>query len=153
MVAGDRTVETTDQGDMLQRIDDLLSRGVDFAFETTLATRSYVSLVKKAQQKGYTVTLLYFWLNSPQMAMDRVAARVSKGGHNIPADVIERRYYRGIKNLIDLYIPICDSWLVINSTKIGTEVIAQNLTQLGEVIINTDIWNTILSQSNDSEHK
>jgi predicted ABC-type ATPase len=138
---------------MLQRIDDLLNRGVDFAFETTLATRSYVPLVKKAQQKGYTVTLLYFWLNSPQMAIDRVAVRVSKGGHNIPADVIERRYYRGIKNLIDLYIPICDNWLVINSTKIRTEVIAQNLAQLGEVIINNDIWNTILSQNNDSEHK
>src|SRR3954469_19416595 len=52
---------------MLQRIDELLNRGIDFAFETTLSTRSYVSLVKRAQQKGYEVTLLFFWLSSPQM--------------------------------------------------------------------------------------
>ncbi|HWZ03579.1 MAG TPA: zeta toxin family protein, partial [Mucilaginibacter sp.] len=69
---------------MLKRIDELLSEEVDFAFETTLATRSYVSFIKKAKQVGYQVTLLYFWLNSPQMAYDRVAKRVSEGGHNIP---------------------------------------------------------------------
>ena len=84
---------------MLKRIDELLSERVDFAFETTLATRSYVSLIKKAQQAGYEVTLLYIWLSSPAMALRRVAKRVSKGGHNIPPDVIERRYFRGIKNL------------------------------------------------------
>ncbi|WP_413670059.1 zeta toxin family protein [Mucilaginibacter sp. Mucisp86] len=91
---------------MLQRIDELLSREVDFAFETTLSTRSYVSFVKKARQKGYEVTLLFFWLSSPQIAMQRVATRVNEGGHNIPIDVIERRYYRRIRNLISLYIPL-----------------------------------------------
>jgi predicted ABC-type ATPase len=137
---------------MLKRIDELLSEEVDFAFETTLATRSYVSFIKKAKQVGYQVTLLYFWLNSPQMAYDRVAKRVSEGGHNIPIDVIERRYYRGIKNLIDLYVPICDRWLVMNNIGTIAKIVAQKPPGLGEIIINTDIWNIILKQSHDSSN-
>ena len=73
---------------MLKRIHELLENGDDFALETTLSTKSYVSFIKKAQVKGYHVTLLSFWLKSPQVAFERVAKRVSKGGHNIPLDVI-----------------------------------------------------------------
>ncbi|MFS2187703.1 zeta toxin family protein [Mucilaginibacter sp. Mucisp84] len=137
---------------MLQRIDELLNRGVDFAFETTLSTRSYVSLVKRAQQKGYEVTLLFFWLSSPEMAMERVAKRVSKGGHNIPADVIERRYYRGIRNLVSLYIPLCDKWLIANNTDLGPVFVAQSADELKTNIITPDIWETILSQANDNKN-
>src|SRR5688500_19246087 len=67
---------------MLQRIQQLMEEKGDFAFETTLSTRSYVSLIKKAQTKGYKINLLYFWLHSPDFARQRVAKRVSKGGHN-----------------------------------------------------------------------
>jgi predicted ABC-type ATPase len=137
---------------MLKRINELLEEGADFALETTLSTKSYVSFVKKAQQIGYKVNLLYFWLSSPEMAHDRVAKRVSKGGHNIPIDVIDRRYYRGIQNLINLYIPVCDKWLVMNNVGQTSKLVAQGSTQFGEVIINTDIWNTILIQSNDSSN-
>jgi predicted ABC-type ATPase len=135
---------------MLKRVQELMTEKADFAFETTLSTRSYVSLVKKAQAIGYKVTLLYFWLDSPQMAFNRVAKRVSEGGHNIPLDVIERRYYRGIKNLISLYIPICDKWLVMNNIGTPSVIVAQGSIELGEVIINNDIWKTILTQSNDN---
>ncbi|HEY8782329.1 MAG TPA: zeta toxin family protein [Mucilaginibacter sp.] len=137
---------------MLKRINELLDEGSDFAFETTLSTRSYVSFIKKAQQVGYEVTLLYFWLNSPQMAFERVAKRVSEGGHDIPLDVIERRYYRGIKNLLNLYIPVCNRWLVMNNVGQTSKIVAEGSTQLGEVIINIDIWKTILMQSNDSSN-
>ncbi len=75
---------------------------VDFAFETTLATRSYVSLITTAQAIGYEVILLFFWLKSPAFAINRVARRVLEGGHNIPSEIIKRRFYRGIKNLITL---------------------------------------------------
>jgi len=136
---------------MLKRINELLDEGADFALETTLSTKSYVSFVKKAQQAGYEVALLYFWLDSPQTAYDRVAKRVSQGGHNIPIDVIERRYYRGIRNLIDLYIPICDKWLVMNNVGTTSKIIAKN-TELGELIINSDIWGTILDQSHGSSN-
>ncbi|UOE49726.1 zeta toxin family protein [Mucilaginibacter sp. SMC90] len=138
---------------MLQRIDELLSREVDFAFETTLSTRSYVSLVKRAQQKGYEVTLLFFWLSSPQMAMERVAKRVSKGGHNIPIDVIERRYYRGIRNLVYLYMPLCDKWLIANNTDLGPLFVAQSTDEFKANIITLDIWDLILSQANDNRNK
>ena len=135
---------------MLKRINELLDEGADFALETTLSTKSYVSFVKKAQQAGYEVTLLYFWLSSPEMAHDRVAKRVKSGGHDIPIDVIDRRYYRGIKNLVNLYIPICDKWLVMNNVGQTSKLVAQGPTEFGELIINNDIWNTILIQSNDS---
>lgn len=135
---------------MLTKIHELLEEGVDFAFETTLSTKSYVSFVKKAQLAGYEVTLLYFWLNSPEMAADRVAQRVSMGGHNIPLEVIQRRYYRGIKNLIKLYIPICDSWLVINNMTGEPEIVAELSNSSNEkLIINADIWETILDQSHE----
>jgi len=135
---------------MLQRIDELLTREVDFAFETTLSTRSYVSLVKRAQQSGYEVTLLFFWLSSPQMAMERVAKRVSRGGHNIPIDVIERRYYRGIRNLVYLYITLCDRWFVINNMTTGSQVVARGFGSLEETIIKSDVWKVILDQANDN---
>jgi predicted ABC-type ATPase len=77
---------------MLNRINDLMAQGVDFAFETTLSTRSYQSKIIEAQRKGSFVTLLFFWLNSTDLAKERVKTRVSEGGHHIPEDVIERRY-------------------------------------------------------------
>ena len=101
---------------MLQRMDDLLSEGEDFAFETTLATRSYVKFVEWTQAKGYFVTLLYFWLPTPEQAIERVATRVSEGGHNIPSDVIRRRYANGIRNLTTLYTPICDYWTIYDNS-------------------------------------
>ena len=85
---------------MLKRIDELILKGKSFAIETTLATRSYAKLVERAHNLNYTVNLVYFWLNSPQLAKERVASRVRNGGHNIPAAVIERRYCLGILNLL-----------------------------------------------------
>lgn len=96
---------------------------------------------------GYQVTLLFFWLSSTEMAKQRVADRVSKGGHNIPAEVIERRYYRGISNLIDLYMPLCDSWMVIDNMDIIPELIAKGGKGVEDLILNNDIWNTILKQN------
>jgi predicted ABC-type ATPase len=132
---------------MLQRIDELMNAKVNFAFETTLATRSYVSLVKQAQGMGYKITLLFFWLHSPDLAKQRVADRVSEGGHNIPPEVIERRYYRGIFNLINLYMPICDTWVVVNNRDIIPELVAQGSQNGENIILNNYIWDTILDQS------
>jgi predicted ABC-type ATPase len=126
---------------MLGRINDLLENGVDFAFETTLSTRSYVSFIKEAKSRGYIITLLYFWLSSPQLAMERVATRVKNGGHSIPDDIIIRRY------LLNLYINICDSWIVIDNCEIHPGIIAKGSTDFGEIITNNDIWETIKIQS------
>ncbi|WEK38459.1 MAG: zeta toxin family protein [Candidatus Pseudobacter hemicellulosilyticus] len=133
---------------MLKRIDQLMEEGADFAFETTLATRSYVVLIRRAKEKGYRVTLLFFWLSSPEMALVRVEKRVKSGGHNIPADIVRRRYYRGIENLVKLYLPVCDNCLVVNNVKEYPEAIAKAEIGKDTVVINTDIWKTILTQSN-----
>lgn len=111
---------------MLKRIDELLGKQVDFAIETTLATKSYKNLIEKAQAKNYKVTLLFFWLSSSEMAVERVKSRVEKGGHHIPTDVIHRRYVRGIKNLFEIYVDICDDVSIYDNTKFKKELIATN---------------------------
>ena len=83
---------------MLERVEELLAQKADFGLETTLATRSYVHLIKRAHILGYKVHLLFFYLETPEQAIQRVAQRVSNGGHGIPEDVIRRRFQRGIDN-------------------------------------------------------
>ena len=110
---------------MIKRIRELLDNREDFAFETTLAPRNYVKLIKEAQSKGYVVTLLYFWLESPELAVQRVAQRVRNGGHNIPVPTIYRRYQSGIQNLFHIYIPLVDNWSIVNSSRVQFEMIAE----------------------------
>ena len=125
---------------MLQRMDDLLSEGSDFAFETTLSTRSYVKFIERAQAKGYFVTLLYFWLPTPEQAIERVATRVREGGHNIPSDVIRRRYANGIKNLTALYIPLCNYWAIYDNSSADEQI---RIIALGGKDITTHIEDTL----------
>lgn len=102
---------------MLNRVSDLLARGETFAIETTLATKVYQQKIKLAQQQGYTITLLYFWLSSPELAQARVETRVREGGHYIAPEVIERRYWQGLRLLFDAYLPLVDeAWLYDNSS-------------------------------------
>ena len=87
---------------MLSRIKELLKEGKDFAFETTPSTRSYVPFVRYAKERGYIIVLINFWLESVDLAKNRVLERVRKGRHSIPEDTIERRYYRGLNNFFKL---------------------------------------------------
>jgi predicted ABC-type ATPase len=128
---------------MLHRIQELMADFVDFAIETTLATRSYVALVKKAQSMGYKVTLIYIWLNTPELALQRVAERVKNGGHNIPPNVVERRYYKGVWNLFHLFMPICDAWIVADNSDGQLEPIARKVSEFDNVIENYDLWSAI----------
>ena len=110
---------------MLQRINLLVSQRRTFAIETTLSTRSYASLIKEAHEKGYLVVLLFFWLPSPEMAIERVAKRVSEGGHNIPTETIIRRYWLGLQNFFKIFAPIVDSWMFFENEN-KTVLIANN---------------------------
>lgn len=109
---------------MLKRIDELLESDETFSIETTLATKSYINLVRKAQEKGYLVHLLFFWLNSVELAKERVAMRVANGGHNIPTDVIVRRYNAGLKNLFNLFMDEVDIWSLYDNSNNQRERIA-----------------------------
>jgi predicted ABC-type ATPase len=109
----------------LKRIDELLNSNQDFSFETTLSTKSFINTINDAKFKGYYVTLIFFWLESIELAKDRVQKRVSEGGHNIESDVIERRYKSGIKNLFRLYCNKVDSLLIYDNSKAESELIAE----------------------------
>lgn len=111
---------------MLQRIDYLLAKNATFAIETTLATKSYRNLVLKAKSLGYTIVLLFFWLPSPEMAEQRVAIRVAAGGHNIPRDVIHRRYWAGLLNLFEIFVPIVDSWSLYDNSLNQQPIVENN---------------------------
>jgi predicted ABC-type ATPase len=129
---------------MLQRIEELMKQRVSFSIETTLATRSYVQLVKRAQAEGYTVNLLFFWLESPEMAVQRVAKRVKEGGHDIPKDVIYRRYKLGICNFFKLYKDVADVWTLVDNASSPRRVIATD-----EEIKDIELYNKIEAYVNN----
>jgi predicted ABC-type ATPase len=131
---------------MLNRMRDLINHRVDFAFETTLATKSYVKFILEAQLKGYFVTLVYFWLNSPELAVERVKERVISGGHTIPEEVIYRRYSAGINNLSKLYLPICDYWLIIDNSEPPFKIVAEGVKADNIEIFNQIIYDQIVKQ-------
>jgi len=124
---------------MLSQIEESIQKKETFSIETTLATRSYLQLVHKAQLQQYEVILLFFYLPSPEMAKQRVAQRVQKGGHSIPEEVIERRYSLGIKNLTE-FIEIVDFWHIYNNIETPPKKIAEGDREGFKKIFNLDLW-------------
>lgn len=110
---------------MLQKINYLINRQEDFGIETTLATRSLLKMIREAKSKGYKVTLLYFWLSSPELAIERVRHRVEAGGHNIPEEVIRRRYKMGMGYFFKEYLPVCDRWILADNSEPPFTVVAE----------------------------
>jgi Uncharacterized protein conserved in bacteria len=100
---------------MLQEIDECVRRGESFAFETTLAGLGYLAHIKAWRAAGYRVSLFFLSLPSPEVAIARVAARVRQGGHNIPEDVIRRRFAAGLRNLEQTYKPAVNAWAKYDS--------------------------------------
>ncbi|CAN5254823.1 zeta toxin family protein [soil metagenome] len=131
---------------MIERINELLETRADFAFETTLTTLSYVNTIKLAKEKGYTVNLLYFWLNDVNLAIERVKIRVSEGGHNIPEETIRRRYFKGVANLTTKFTPICDYWIVIDNSGRPFAFVAEGQNDAELKIYNEVIWQQIKNQ-------
>lgn len=125
---------------MIHRINELLGREATFAVETTLATKSYVNLVHEAQSQGYVVTLVFFWLRTPELAMQRVAERVSNGGHNIPVPTTRRRYVSGINNLFNLYAPVVDAWFVYDNSNTPRIEIAHGGKAVPTTVLNEELF-------------
>ncbi|HCC52762.1 MAG TPA: zeta toxin [Porphyromonadaceae bacterium] len=128
---------------MYKRIRELIDMAETFALETTLASRSIAKLVKNAQSKGYSVTLLYFWLNTPDLAVERVKNRVAAGGHHVNEPTVRRRYRTGILNLFDLYMPICDYWMITDNSLSPMEVIAKGFRNGEREIYNAVVYNKL----------
>lgn len=123
---------------MIGRINELMNSEENFAFETTLATRSYKSKILLAQEKGYNVTLLFFWLQNVELAIERVKVRVQEGGHNIETEVIRRRYSNGIKNLFNIYLPIADEIMIFDNSEVKHELIAEKTIDSEIEILNSN---------------
>ncbi|WP_229375851.1 hypothetical protein [Fibrella aquatilis] len=116
-----------------------------------MSTRSYVQTIRRARALGYTVTLVFVYLSSPEVAVEGVAKRVAAGGHNIPEAVIRRRYDRALHNLLTLYIPVCDYFIVLNN---GEEAVIEVAAGgLGEetVVFDLDCWTQIMNHDGYSE--
>ena len=115
---------------MIERMELLLNSNTDFAFETTLASRSFAPFLRRCKDRGYSVALLYFWLRSADLAVERVSMRVASGGHSIPEEVVRRRYERGRRNLFDLYLPLADEWMIFDNSSLGATLVAEQ--ELGQ---------------------
>ena len=127
---------------LVHRIRELIKENETFAVETTLATRSYVKLIEKAKKQGYEVILLFMSLNAKELAVKRVKTRVDEGGHNIALEVIKRRFRSGLKNLVDIYIPIVDRWILVDNSGEEFHIIAQG-DQSELVVKNEQSWSKI----------
>jgi len=128
---------------MLERINELLEQNADFAIETTLTTPSYQKTIELAKRKGYNITLLFFWLNDVNLAIERVKTRVTEGGHNIPEVVIVRRYYKGISNLVNVFTSLCDYWIVIDNSFKPNSAIAEGVKDVEIAIYDNELWEKI----------
>jgi len=110
---------------MLARLSDLAASRASFAFETTLASRSFAPWIEQLRQEGYLFHLFYFWLPSPEMAIARVAQRVRLGGHFVDDQTVRRRYQRGVQNFFRLYKPLATTWAFYdNAARAGHKLIA-----------------------------
>ena len=130
---------------MLKRIRELLGREESFAIETTLATRSYINLVHQAQAKGYRVTLVFFWLRTPELALQRIAERVKSGGHDIPTPTARRRYVAGIDNLFNLYAHEVDCWYIYDNSFNPRIKIAEGGKGASDMVMDPELFTQIKS--------
>lgn len=109
---------------MLERLRLLADAGADFAFESTLASRTFAPWISQLSHSGYSLRLVYLWLPNPNLAIERVAERVSRGGHNIPEATIRRRYLAGARNFFRLYQPLADAWQIYDNSSARPRIIA-----------------------------
>ena len=129
---------------MLKRLDYLCQNQINFAFETTLSGLNYLRFLAKCKERNYQINLIYFWLNSPELAITRVKQRVASGGHNIPEDTIIRRYYRGKKNLVESYLPLCDTWIIYDNSSLPSQLIAEKGQGAVPIIYQAETYATIM---------
>jgi predicted ABC-type ATPase len=133
---------------VLARLRDLAKRRKSFAFETTLASRFYAPWVKRLRESGYKFHLVFLWLSSVELAIERVDERVRSGGHSIPDEIIRRRYGRGITNFFNLYEPLADTWAAYDNSGPGTPLlVAAGGENIPLRVIRPETWSMLLKQN------
>ncbi|MGH9944514.1 MAG: zeta toxin family protein [Pyrinomonadaceae bacterium] len=136
---------------MLGRVHDLAAQRVSFAFETTLASRSYARWVENLRRQGYEFNLMFLWLRSPELAVQRVQERVRLGGHDVPENVVRRRYAKGIHNFFERYQALADSWGVYdNSSQNNPRLIAKGNGSFTMMVNIESLWQRLVRQRYES---
>jgi predicted ABC-type ATPase len=133
---------------MLQRLHALAARKADFAFETTLAARSLAGWLRDLRRDGYVVRLIYFWLESADVAVARVAQRVASGGHAVPEATIRQRYRRSVRNFFTLYRPVVTNWRVYDTSQGTSPVLVASWDESGgETVIHEELSRRIQEEA------
>ena len=126
---------------MLARIHYLAGQRSNFAFETTLSSRTFAPWISRLVREGYEFHLLFFWMSTPEQAIERVRDRVLLGGHNVPEETIRRRYQSGIRNFHELYLPLTTTWRVYNNGEgFPPRLIAAGKSDHVDVMPDPDSW-------------
>lgn len=132
---------------MLRRIGELARQRSSFAFETTLASRTFAPWLAQLTATGYRFHLVFLWLPSADFAVDRVADRVRLGGHSVPEATIRRRYAAGLRNFFGLYQPLATTWRMHdNSDPSGMKLIASGKGSRINKVGNRNVWERILAE-------
>jgi len=134
---------------MLSRIHTLANEGANFAFETTLASRSFATWIPKLKKQGYQFHLVFLWLKTVDLAIYRVQERIKNGGHSVPEETIRRRYQSGLKNFFNLYTELADSWQLFDNSDSNLFLIASNTKKNGTIIKDIEIWEKLLEISRE----
>ena len=130
---------------VLNEIDLLAQHRADFGFETTLSGRSYLRLIRRLKNQGYAVHFFFLWLSGVDLALSRIKDRVSEGGHDVPEADVRRRFDRSIKNFLELYRPLGDSWFLFDNSLRTPAAIA--LEEHGRLrIIKPDTYKALVAQ-------
>jgi predicted ABC-type ATPase len=109
---------------VLEEIKSYAERGVDFGFETTLAGKGHLQVLRGLKKRGYEVHIFYLWVPSVELVLARVRERVLRGGHNVPEVDVRRRFDRSIVNFLGLYRALADSWTLYDNTSDIPAIIA-----------------------------
>jgi predicted ABC-type ATPase len=138
---------------MLLRLQELADARADFAFETTLASRTFAPWIAEQKNRGYVFELVFVWLRDADLAEDRVKKRVASGGHSVPGETVQRRFGRSLRNFFELYRPLADSWTVYdNSNPTDPRVIARGAGRDVIEVLDADCWRK-LEPSSDMVHE
>jgi len=127
---------------MLEQIHSLVKRALDFGFETTLAGKTYVKLLRDIR-KRYLIHIFFLWIPNVQLAIERINLRVQNGGHHIPEAIVHRRFSRSLPNFLRFYQPLADSWTIFDNSGDDPRMIA--FEESGKIeILDPDLLNVLL---------
>lgn len=136
---------------MLLKIEYLMENNRDFGIETTLATRTLLGIIENAKAKGYDVTILYLWVESPELAANRVRLRVEAGGHDISEETIRRRYNLGLHYFFEIYKPACNRWVLADNSKTPFKVVAEGDGSGRSLVRDEKTYKRIIASLNDTQ--